>query len=145
MPASSKLYGQALLKALNKEIDWDSDSLKVMLCTAAYTPDQDAHAYKSSVTGEVTGTGYTAGGVALTGVTINYTGSTNTIKIDAGDVSWPGATFTARYAVVYDATPASDATRPLILYVDFGADITVSGGAFDVVWDANGLATFTVA
>lgn len=58
---ASKLYGNVLLKALNKEVDWDSDTIKVMLTTSSYTPNQDTHIYKSSVTNEVTGTGYTAG------------------------------------------------------------------------------------
>jgi len=40
---ASKLYGQFLSQALNKEIDWDTDTIKVALLTNAYTPDQDAH------------------------------------------------------------------------------------------------------
>jgi hypothetical protein len=142
---SAKWFGQSFLKAFNKEIDIDSDALKVMLCTSTYTPDQDAHIYKSSVTNEVTGTGYTATGAALTSVVLTYTGATNVIKFDAADVSWPTSTITARYAVVYDSTPATDATRPLICYIDFGADVVSSGGSFDLVFDANGIATVTVA
>ena len=52
----SKLYGQFLSQALNKEIDWDTDTIKVALLTNAYTPDQDAHNYLDDViTHEVTG------------------------------------------------------------------------------------------
>lgn len=145
MAVTAKVYGLAVQSILNKEIDWDTDSIKVMLCTNAYTPDQDAHRYKSSVTNEVSGTGYTATGAALTSVTVAYNTSTNVITLDAADTVWASSTITARYAVIYDSSPASDATRPLIAYVDFGADVSSSGAAFTITWDAAGIVTFTVA
>ena len=145
MAVTAKMYGLAVQSLANKEIDFDSDTIKVMLCTSAYTPDQDTHRYKSAITNEVTGTGYTAGGATLGTPTVTYTGATNVLKLDGNDVSWATSTITARYAVVYDSTPATDATRPLLCYVDFGADVTSSGGAFDIVWDAAGIATVTVA
>ena len=36
-------------------------------------------------------------------------------------------------------------TKPLIAYMDFGADVTSSGGPFTITWDAGGIATLTVA
>lgn len=145
MAVTAFLYGNFINSVMNKEIDLDTDSIKVMLCTSTYTPNQDTHQYKSSVTNEVTGTGYTATGQALTGVTVGYTAGTNVFKFDAADVSWAASTITARYAVIYDASPASDATRPLIGYVDFGADVSSTGAAFTITWDAAGIFTVTVA
>jgi len=145
MPVTAKWYGQALLKALNKEIDWDSDTIKVMLCTSAYVPNQDTHIYKSSVTNEVTGTGYTAGGATLGSKTITYDAATNVIALDAADVTWASSTITARYAVIYDDTPATDATKPLLAYVDFGADQSSNNGNFTITWDAAGIAKVTVS
>jgi hypothetical protein len=144
MAVSAKWYGQALLKALNKEIDFDTDVIKVMLCTSAYVPDQDAHVYKDvSVTSEVTGTGYTAGGATLASKTIAYTAATNIIALDAADVTWAASTITARYAVIYDDSPASN--KPLLAYVDFGADQSSNNGNFTITWDANGILKITVA
>ena len=37
----------------NGNIDLDSDTIKMMLVTSAYTPDQDAHDFKDNVTNEV--------------------------------------------------------------------------------------------
>lgn len=142
---ASKMYGQMLLKALNKEIDWDTDSIKVMLVSSSYSPNQDTHAYKSDVTGEASGTGYTAGGAALTSKTITYDASTNVIVLDAADVTWANSTVTARYAVVYDDSGASDATKPLLGYVDFGADQASANGNFALTWDATGIFRITVA
>lgn len=145
MAVTAKFYGLVFSSAFNKEIDFNSDAIKVMLCTSTYTPNQDTHQYKSSVTNEVTGTGYTAGGATIATPSFSYTAGTNVFAIDGGDVSWASSTITARYAVIYDSTPATDATRPLIAYVDFGADVSSSAGTFSITWDAAGIATVTVA
>lgn len=142
MAVTAKWYGNAFLALLNKELDLDTDTLKVMLCTSSYTPDQDAHDHKDDVTNEVTGTGYTAGGATLANVAVTYTGGTNTIKFDADDASWTTSTITARYAVVYDDT-ATD--KPLILYVDFGADVVSTGGTFTIAWASGGIGTIVVS
>jgi hypothetical protein len=143
---ASKLYGQFLQQALNKEIDWDTDTIKVALLSNAYTPDQDAHNYFDDVsTHEVTGTGYTQGGNTLANKTNTYNSATNVIVLDADDTTWSSSTITARYAVVYDASPATNATRPLIGYVDFGSDQSSSNGNFTITWDATGIVRITVA
>ena len=143
---ASKLYGQFVQAAFNKEVDWDSDTIKVALVTNAYTPDQDAHNYFDDVVAnEVTGTGYTAGGNTLANKTNTYDSATNVIKLDADDVTWASSTITARYAIIYDATPATNATRPLIGYVDFGSDQSSSNGNFTITWDSTGIVRVTVA
>ena len=143
---ASKLYGQFLQQALNKEVDWDTDTIKVALLTNSYTPDQDAHNYFDDVVAnEVTGTGYTQGGITLANKTNTYNSATNVIVLDADDVTWSSSTITARYAVVYDASPATNATKPLIGYVDFGSDQSSSNGNFTITWDATGIVRITVA
>ena len=142
MTVSAKMYGNAILKALNKEVNYTADTIKVMLCTSVYTPDQDAHIYKSNVTGEVTGTGYTAGGATLANKTMTYDSATNTIKLDADDITWSTSTITARYAVIYDAT-GTDSTSVLLGYVDFGTDQISSAGNFTITWDPAGIFTVT--
>jgi hypothetical protein len=141
----SKLYGNFLLKALNKEVDFDSDTIKVALLTSSYTPDQDAHDYFNDVsTYEVTGTGYTTGGITLASKTATYDSGTNVIVLDAADVTWSSSTITARYAVVYDSTGTSS-TSALIGYVDFGSDQSSTNGNFTITWDSTGIVRITVA
>jgi hypothetical protein len=139
------LYGSAPAKFANKEIDWDSDTIKVSLHTSTYTPDQDTHDYFNDATNEASGTGYTAGGATLGTKTVGYTAGTNITKFDAADTSWASSTITARYAVIYDSTPGTAATNPLIGYVDFGADMSSNNGTFQITWDANGIFTAVVA
>lgn len=143
---ASKVYGNAPKAAFNKEIDFDSDTIKVMLVTSAYTPNQDTHDYLDDVVAnEVTGTGYTAGGQALTSKTVTYDASTNTVKFDAADVTWGSSSITARYAVVYDDAPSTNATKPLIAYFDFTTDRASSNGDFIVRWGTDGIFTVTAA
>jgi hypothetical protein len=146
LATTHKVFGKALLSLFNKEIDFDSDTIKVALLTSSYTPDQDAHDYFDDVVAnEITGTGYTAGGVTLASKTIAYDGPTNTVKIDAADPTWTSATFSFRHAVIYDATPGTNATRPLISCITFDADVPVAAGTLTLVLDAAGAITATVA
>ena len=145
MAVTAFWYGKAFLSVFNKEVDINSDTIKVMLTTSTYTPNQDTHDYKDDVTNEVSGTGYSAGGVTLTTPVMAYTGGTNTWNFDADDAVWTTATFTARNAVMYDSTPGSDATRPLLSYVDFGADQTVAAADFKIIWNASGIVQVVVS
>lgn len=145
MAVTAFWYGNALIKALSKEINFSADTIKVALVSSAYAPNQDTHAYFSDITNEVTGTGYTTGGQSLASKTVTYDGPTNVIKLDAADVTWASSTITARYAVIYDDSPATAATKPLLAYVDFGADQTSTNGNFSIVWDANGILKITVS
>lgn len=143
--ATIYLYG-AFVEALgNKEIDLTADDIRVALVTSTHTPNQDTHEYWDDVVAnEASGTGYTANGDSLATKTFTYSAATNTWTFDADDVEWANSSVTARYAVIYDRTPATDATRPLIGYIDFGADRTSSEGLFRIAWHANGIFTATV-
>lgn len=122
-------------------LDYDTNVINVMLTTNTYTPNQDTHEFKSSVTNEVVGTGYTAGGSALASKTVTQTN--NVVTLDAADVTWSASTITARRAVLYDNSGASDAARVLLLWVDFGQDEISSNGNFTIQWNASGIATLT--
>lgn len=146
MAVTAKLFGKLFLSAFNKEIDIDSDVVKCALFTNAHAPDQDADRYYDAVHGmtEVAnGDGYTTGGKTVTTPTITYTDSTNVFKFDCDDIQWTAATITARYAVFYDSTPATN--KPLIGYIDFGADVSCTNSTFDIVIAAGGVFTVTVS
>jgi hypothetical protein len=146
MAVTAKMYGIFLKNQLSgaSVVDWDTDTIRCSLHTATYVPDQDAHDFFSDVTNEITGTGYTAEGVALTTSAPSYDTATNEVRLDATDAQWTTASFTARIAVVYKDT-GSAATSPLIGYIDFGADTTVSSGTFTIQWDSTGVAKVTVS
>ena len=142
--AIAKMYGHYLEQAQSGEHDLLSDDIRVSLHSNSYTPDQDNHEYVDDLSAEISGTGYTAGGELLTSKTLTYTAATNEVVFDAADLQWENADFTMRHAVIYNDTPGTAATKGLMGYVDNQSDITVSGGDFDIVWDADGIQKVTV-
>ena len=115
-----------------------SGSYYVMLVTSSYTFSA-AHRFKSDVTGEVVGTGYTAGGNAIGTVSWTYDSGTGQWQMlpSAGSVTFSSAltTWQAAGHVVYDRTPATDATRPLVCYCNYGTNLPVANGNFPITWD----------
>ena len=147
MAVTAKWFGKGPLHLCNGDVIWKAtggSTIKAMLCDANYTPDQDAHEFKSSVTNEVTGTGYTAGGAALTLADPAYDAASNETRLDANDISWANSTITARYAVIYKDT-GNAATSPLLAWVDFGQLESSSSGSFTIQWATTGILKITAA
>jgi hypothetical protein len=85
---------------------------------------------------EVVGTGYTAGGVVVTGAAISTqtTGpEAGTVYVDFANVSWPGAEFVARGALIYNSTRGNKSVAVL----DFGSDKTFTSTSNTVTLPAN--------
>ena len=148
MAVTAFAYGNVFLAAFDKEIDWEADTIKCALCTSSYTPDVDTHDYFDDIDNEVAAAGnYSSGGdtIATGGGTATYTAAGNYVRFDAADAEWTTSTITARYAIVYDSTPGSDATNPLVCYQNAGADVSTTAGTFTVQWHASGILQITVA
>ncbi len=101
---------------------------KCALYTSAAALSKATTAYTS--TGEVSGTGYTAGGATLTGYAAAL--DTDTAVLDFADPTWASSTITARGALIYNVTNANKA----VAVVDFGSDITSTNGTFTVTFPA---------
>lgn len=132
------VYNNFKKNIMNGGIDLDTDTIKVALVTSTYTPNEDTHEFFSSVTNEVTGTGYTAGGATLANKTVTADTTDNEGVFDADDVTWASSTITARGAVVYKSTGTAG-TSPLIAYIDFTTDKVSTGGDFKITWGAEGI------
>jgi hypothetical protein len=107
-----------------------TDTIKIALYTSTASLDATTTAYSSS--NEVSGTGYTATGVTLTSATVATSGTT--AYFDAADPTWTSATFTARGALIFNASNSNKA----IAVLDFGGDFTVAGGTFKITLPAAG-------
>lgn len=95
-----------------------NDTIKIALYTAAADLGASTTAY--TATGEATGTGYSAGGKVMTGVTINTSGGT--AYVNFANVVWNPGVITARGALIYNASKANRA----IAVLDFGSDKTTT-------------------
>jgi hypothetical protein len=133
-------YTSAKKSLGNGTIDWDTDTIKVMLLTSGYTPNA-AHDFRDDLgANEVSGTGYTAGGATLANKAVNISGTT--AQYDADDVTWASSTITnARYAAIYKSRGGASSADDLIQLVDFGSDKSSSNGPFTIQWNASGIFT----
>jgi len=111
--------------------DLSTDTIKIALYTASADLNADTTVY--SATNEVSGTGYTAGGETMTGVSISSSGYTAYVNFN--NVSWTAA-LTARCALIYNASKSNKS----IAVLDFGADKT-STVTFTITMPANGSTT----
>lgn len=103
-----------------------SQVFKIALYTNLATLNADTTAYTTD--GEVAGSGYVAGGNALT-INLNPTNTNNVTYLSFDNAEWPTATFTARGALIYKY---DGVTNPAICVLDFGSDKTVSNQTFTV-------------
>lgn len=88
-----------------------------------------------TVTNEITGTGYVAGGVALTNITPTAGGTTG--FADFADVTIPAATITARGAIIYNTTSGGGtSTTEAVGIYDFGEDKISTSGDFTIIFPA---------
>lgn len=141
--SGSGLYVATLRDVLDTTqlaLDLDLETHKGALFSNSITPDytaDTAYGVAPYDANEVSGTGWAAGGVALTGTGLSA--ASGVLTFDAADVSVAGTTLTnARGYLLYaDALAGNNA----ILLVDFGADYSTNNGTFAIVWNASGIFT----
>jgi hypothetical protein len=88
--AIAHFYNQFWVSLANKQIDIDSDAIKMTLHTSSYAPNKGAHRYQSDLTNELsTGGGYTAGGqtIGSMAVAVTNTNDVQTITINGAPTS----------------------------------------------------------
>ena len=102
------------------------NTLKIALYTSSASLGATTTAYATP--NEVSGTGYTAGGVTLSSQAVAYDSSNNVAYFDSADPSWSSATITARGALIYNNSKSNAS----IAVLDFGSDFSSSNGTFQV-------------
>jgi hypothetical protein len=104
------------------------NTFKTALYTSSATMSAATTAY--SATNEVSGTGYSSGGAALTNVT--PTTSSTTALTDFADLTWSGSSITARGAMIYNSSTTGGSANRAVQVLDFGADKTSTSGDFTI-------------
>ncbi len=132
-----KVYGRAP-KNFNFA-NWLTNDIRIAILNSSYTPNQGTHDFWDDVsTFEISGTGYTAGGQALGTKAINESGSSQ--YFDAADANWPNSTITnGKTLVIYDNTPGTAATKPLIAYCVLDVAESSVNGNWPVAFNASGI------
>lgn len=128
---ASLIYNSAVDDMAKGAMDFDTDTFKVMLVTSSYTPNKDTHDKRDDVTNEVSGTGYTAGGVT-SACTVTKDTANDRVTLSFAAVNWASSTITARAAVIYKSRGGAASSDELVCYVDFGADVSSSAATFSL-------------
>ena len=144
-------YTQALA-VLTGGGDWLTSDIRLALLSSNYTFSA-AHSLFDNGANNPTdpsfsellnGNGYTTGGTALTGKTIDAD------ALNAAPVTFTALDKTFRQGVIYINATVDTLAKPLLLRILFddsagGTDVTIAGVNFTVNWSASGIATLAVA
>jgi hypothetical protein len=121
-----------LLQAVHNFGPTSPDTFYIALYTASANIGPTTTVY--STTNEVVGTGYTAGGQALTISTSPTSGNNSsavpTAYISFSNVSWANSTITARGALIYNSSQSNKSVAVL----DFGSDKTTVDETFSIIF-----------
>ena len=126
--------------------------LKMLIATNSYAPDIDAHSYRGTITGtlEISGSGYTAGGVELSSPNVQTDNTGNQGVLYCTNLSITPITFTSGlYGVIYGSSGLGIASDPLVCALDLGTDPAsgnywaVTAGTFNINFPAAGILAMT--
>lgn len=125
---ANTLYDAARQRFLEAQINWMTDTVKVILVdTGAYTPQTSIHQYLA----DIPVSARIAGPVTLTAK------ATTGGAADAADVTFTSVSGTSIEAIIIYIDTGTEATSPLIAYIDTatGLPITPNGGDIIITWD----------
>lgn len=133
MAMATMIFDSCIDDMVGGNINFAVDTIKAMIVTNTYTPNKGTHTKRSDVTGEATGTGYTAGGVTITATKTKDT-TNHRVDITFSDPSWAGATITGRGLVLYKSRGGASTADELICVIDNGSDVVSTAGtwSFDI-------------
>lgn len=114
---------------LNAVHNFATHTFKIALYSASANLSTTTTAYTTD--GEIVGTGYVAGGVALTVVPPTLIEGIAVTSFQPAN--WAAATFTVRGALIYNDTAVGD---PSVMVLDFGTDRTVTAADFTITFPA---------
>jgi hypothetical protein len=139
-------FGGGMTSQTGMDFESGGDTFKLAMIdnTTAPTAADTTPIWGDYSANEVSGTGYTAGGEALT--TQTWTEAAGVATFDADDVSWTqnGAGPTDCYwQVLYDDT-ITNPVDPAVCFVDMAGPVSLQDGDITTKWNASGVMTLTV-
>ena len=130
--------GNALILTKRMADAYFTGTFKFLLVSSVPSEsDLDTFDFRNDISNEVTGTGYTSGGVSAT-VTVGSVDTTNDrtpVTITDLTNAWTGSTITAVGGWLYKVV-GSAATDQLVAFVDFGGTVTSTAGNYSVTFTA---------
>jgi len=130
---ASTLANKIRYALATKQIDFATDSFKIILMGTGFTFDKDTHHGYADVSASelATGNGYTQNTKLLAGVVVTENDTT-----DLAEITWDNVVWTASGgdigptpgAIIFDDTPTTPQDDPIVGYIDFGGEQTQADG-----------------
>lgn len=140
---ASNLYNPGLLKLLDGTIDFENDTIKVLLVDTSHTYTKSDEFVSDIVANEasnVSGSGYER--KTLASKTITLDASNDRVEYDAANPTYTAINAgTIAAAIVYKEV-TNDSDSPIIAQIDF-ADLVTNGSDVELQINADGLFTVT--
>jgi hypothetical protein len=131
----SKVYNPGLLKLLDGTIDFENDTIKLLLVDTNHTFTKSDEFVSDIVANEASGTGYSRKTLANTSIALDA--GNDRVEFDADDISYTALDAgTIASAIVYKEV-TNDADSPLIADIDF-TDLVTNGSDVDLQVNAEG-------
>ena len=124
MAITAKFYPSAAAKMFNNDLN-DGDSYKMALLSSAGTYDSTDILFSDVIGDQISGTGYSSGGVSVT--VGPATSDATKAEFPVTAALWTGATFTFQNAVIYQVTSGA-----LLMHLAFDAEQDVAGQDYQI-------------
>ena len=115
---------------INETLNLSAGNYFAMLLGTGYTPSP-LHSLRSNLSAEVTGTGYTAGGVAAP-LTITRNDALDEIIVRAEQIIHPAFTASPRYVAYYQKLGGAASADRVVMIVDWGAVYPATGSVYPI-------------
>lgn len=115
---------------INNTLDLSAGNFWAMLLGTGYTPSP-SHSFRSNLSAEVTGTGYTAGGVAAP-LTITRNDALDEIIVRAEQIIHPAFTASPRYVAYYQKLGGAASADRVVMIVDLGIVYPATGVVYPI-------------
>ena len=130
--AIANTFKKQLLEG-DMEFQFGGDKFKLALYTSSATLNAATTSFTTTAQVPNSGT-YTSGGGALVQPNPSTSVASGVAIVDFNDLSFTGATITARGALIYNTSSAT--TNAAVAALDFSTDKTSTNGTFTIVFPA---------
>jgi len=131
----SKVYNPGLLKLLDGTIDFENDTINVLLVDDNHSFTKSHEFVSDIVANEASGTGYSR--KTLTNASISLDTGNDRVEFDADDISYTGLDAGTIASAILFKQVTNDSDSPLIADVDF-TDLVTNGSDVDLQVNAEG-------
>lgn len=115
---------------INETLNLAANNFYAMLLGTGYTPSK-SHAFRSDLTAEATGAGYTAGGVPAT-LTVTRDDSADKTIVRAEQINHPACTVSPQYVAYYQRLGGAAAADRVVMIANWGVAVPSNGAVFPI-------------